>query len=142
MNNKQIQTYVVQTEENLKEIAEKILAELQHPLILMVGELGAGKTSLVKAIMEILKIEDNASSPSFSLINEYRIKEDKKVFHIDLYRLQDPEEVFNLGIEEYLYSGNYCFVEWPQIILDYIEPPYHLMQIEIMENNSRKITLS
>ena len=78
------------------------------------GDLGAGKTTFIKALCEQLGVEDAMSSPSFSIVNEYHA-DGKSVFHFDLYRLRKPEEAFDIGLEEYLYSGNYCFVEWPEM---------------------------
>lgn len=78
------------------------------------GELGAGKTSFIKALCTRLGVKDAMSSPSFSLVNEYHGKDGNPVYHFDLYRLRKAEEAFDIGFEEYLYSGNYCFVEWPE----------------------------
>ena len=142
MEDMRSKNYIVDHESALPQTAAQILDDLEHPIVLLIGDLGAGKTSLVKAMLGKLNTQDTTSSPSFSLINEYRIENGKTVYHIDLYRLEDVNEVFNLGIEEYLYSGNYCFIEWPQIIIDYIDSPYHTIHIDILENNSRKITLS
>ncbi len=81
------------------------------------GEMGAGKTTLVRAICQQMGTRDAVSSPTFSIINEYRYAEngtEKSIFHIDLYRLNSEYEAINVGVEDRLYSGNYCFVEWPQ----------------------------
>lgn len=78
------------------------------------GELGAGKTTFIKALCAELGVNDAMSSPSFSLVNEYHDANGKPIYHFDLYRLKSPEEAFDIGMEEYLYSGNYCFVEWPE----------------------------
>lgn len=79
------------------------------------GDLGAGKTTFIKALCEQLGVSDAMSSPSFSIVNEYHDRSGKPVYHFDLYRLRKPEEAYDIGLEEYLYSGNYCFVEWPEI---------------------------
>ncbi|CAN5798136.1 tRNA (adenosine(37)-N6)-threonylcarbamoyltransferase complex ATPase subunit type 1 TsaE [soil metagenome] len=78
------------------------------------GDLGAGKTTFIKAICAALGVKDAMSSPSFSLVNEYHDANDNPVYHFDLYRLKSPQEAFDIGLEEYLYSGNYCFIEWPE----------------------------
>ncbi len=78
------------------------------------GELGAGKTTFIKALCKQLGVEDSMSSPSFSLVNEYKSKNGNPIYHFDLYRLKSAQEAFDIGMEEYLYSGNYCFVEWPE----------------------------
>lgn len=127
-------------ETQLNGVVKDILEYLNHKVVLFIGDLGAGKTTIIKNILKHLKCEDIGSSPSYSLINEYK-SPDGPIFHIDLYRLDDAEEAFNLGIEDYLYSGNYVFVEWPQIIKEYIDDPYHIIKIEIVENNKRKIEI-
>lgn len=129
------------SEADLQARAGEILAALKHKRVLLTGDLGAGKTSLVKALTKKMGILDKPSSPSFSLVNVYRLKHGEEVFHIDLYRIENIEDAFNLGIEEYLYSDNWCFIEWPQIILDYIEEPYHVVRIDIGEDQSREIFL-
>lgn len=79
------------------------------------GELGAGKTTLIKAMCDELGVSGGTSSPSFSIVNEYRTADDKPVYHFDLYRLRDASELEGIGFAEYLDSGSYCFVEWPQL---------------------------
>ncbi len=135
-------SHIVEKESELSDLVDVLYPKLQYPVILLFGELGAGKTTLVKAFLSKIGSDDSISSPSFSIINHYNNFNNEPVYHIDLYRLDDEDEVMNLGIEEYLYSGNLCFIEWPQIILDTIDEPYHIVRIEILENNSRKITLT
>ncbi|MCX6310852.1 MAG: tRNA (adenosine(37)-N6)-threonylcarbamoyltransferase complex ATPase subunit type 1 TsaE [Bacteroidetes bacterium] len=78
------------------------------------GDLGAGKTTFIKALCEKLGVKDQMSSPSFSIVNEYNSENGNSIYHFDLYRLKSPQEAFDIGMEEYLYSGNYCFIEWPE----------------------------
>ena len=80
------------------------------------GELGAGKTTFIKALCKELGVNENMSSPSFALVNEYRDQKNNPVYHLDLYRLKSEREALDIGLEEYLDSGNYCFIEWPEII--------------------------
>lgn len=95
-----------------------LLNELKdRKVIALHGAMGAGKTTLISAICRLLKVEDVVSSPTFSVINEYRYNENetpKRLYHIDLYRLKDEEEAIRTGVEDCLYSGDYCFVEWPE----------------------------
>ncbi|MCH5717129.1 tRNA (adenosine(37)-N6)-threonylcarbamoyltransferase complex ATPase subunit type 1 TsaE [Niabella hibiscisoli] len=95
-----------------------MLDELKdRKVIALHGTMGAGKTTLVSTICNLLQVEDVVSSPTFSVINEYRYSEDgaqKRLYHIDLYRLKDEEEAIRTGVEDCLYSGDYCFVEWPE----------------------------
>lgn len=80
------------------------------------GDLGAGKTTFIKALCKQLGTTDNTSSPTFSIVNEYRIQDEKKIFHFDFYRIKNGSEAFDLGYEDYFYSKNYCFIEWPEKI--------------------------
>jgi len=107
-------------------------------LWLFTGHIGAGKTTIIQRICDYLKIEDEVTSPSYSLVNEY--KGAAPLFHIDLYRLTDIEEALSIGVEEYLYSGHYCLIEWPGLIAPLLEEmPVLNIQIEIQEDSSRKI---
>ena len=134
------QTYVVEDLDQLAAAASKLAKDIEHPLILFIGELGAGKTTLIKELIKGDGSEDSGSSPSFSIINQYKT-ESGISYHLDLYRLNTPEEAFQLGIEEIIYSGDKCYVEWPQIIMDYIDEPFHIIRIELIENNKRKISI-
>ena len=80
------------------------------------GELGSGKTTTIQEICRELEMKDVVHSPSFSIVNEYRSAKGLVVYHFDLYRIETIEEVFDLGYEDYFYSGNYCFIEWPELI--------------------------
>ena len=128
--------------EDLPQTAKNLIAEFQHRLILLEGDLGAGKTTLIKELLVQLGSTDTGSSPSYSLINEYATTSGGKIYHLDLYRLQSVEEAFALGLEDILYSGHYCFVEWPQIVREYLEPPYHHIGIELDAASYRRIKLS
>lgn len=103
---------------DISQAAEWFLGELKdRKVIALHGTMGAGKTTLVSAICHLLEVEDVVSSPTFSIINEYSYKENdirKRLYHIDLYRLKDEEEAIRTGVEDCLYSGDYCFVEWPE----------------------------
>ncbi len=80
------------------------------------GEMGSGKTTLIKTLCRILEVTDRTSSPSFGLIHEYRTNRGASVYHFDFYRIKDVEEVYDIGYEEYMYGGEYCFVEWPELV--------------------------
>lgn len=84
-----------------------------HTVFCFYGNLGAGKTTLIKLICEELNVIDSISSPTYPIINEYKTNDNKVVYHIDLYRLKSIDEAMNIGIEDYLFSGNLCFIEWP-----------------------------
>lgn len=100
---------------DLGKVVPQFLADFSSSRIFAFhGELGAGKTTFIKAICAELGVKDAMSSPSFSLVNEYHDKNGNSIYHFDLYRLKSPEEAFEIGMEEYLYSSNYCFIEWPE----------------------------
>jgi len=80
------------------------------------GEMGAGKTTFIKALCEEMHVMDYVTSPTFALINEYKTKNDSTIFHFDFYRIKSISEVFDFGYEDYFYSGDYCFIEWPELI--------------------------
>lgn len=126
--------------EDLEVPAKYIIEKSKNlPIILLIGEMGVGKTTLVKQIMSELG-EKETSSPTFSLVNRYD-SSDGPWFHFDLYRIQELEELMDLGFEEYLDSGNPCLIEWPQIATDLIYPPYLKVQIS-MDEDSRSIEIN
>jgi tRNA threonylcarbamoyladenosine biosynthesis protein TsaE len=101
------------------------------------GQMGAGKTTIIKEICKSLHVNDITSSPSFSLINEYLTKSGKKIYHFDFYRINRQEEVFDLGYEEYFYSNNLCLIEWPEKIEALLPLPFYKIDIEILANDKR-----
>lgn len=124
----------------LPEIAALILNTFSEKRIFILkGELGSGKTTLIKAICSLLKVDDLTNSPSFSIVNEYHTKNGSMIYHFDFYRIENIKEVYDIGYEEYFYSGNYCFVEWPEIA-EKILPPGHIeIGIEIQEDKKTRI---
>ncbi len=107
----------IPSENVLEDAARKLLDEFPGKRIFaFYGEMGAGKTTFIKAMCRILQVSDLASSPSFGLIHEYRSDDGDSVYHFDFYRIETIEEVYDIGYEEYMYSGDYCFLEWPEII--------------------------
>ena len=102
--------------------------------------MGAGKTTLIKAICEYLHVEDSTSSPTFSIVNEYS-SENGPVYHFDFYRLKDEQEAYDLGYEGYFYSGDYCFIEWPEKIPNLIPEDAAIVKIEVAEDQSRLIKI-
>ena len=105
------------------------------------GEMGTGKTTLIKSICEQLGVEDNVTSPTFSIINEYQSTKEP-VYHFDFYRVRTIEEALKAGVEDYFYSGHYCFIEWPEIILPILPRQYLIVSIEEGVGENRKYKLS
>jgi len=110
-------------------------------LFYLKGDLGAGKTTFIQYICNKLKTKDKVVSPSFALINIYN-STFGDIYHIDLYRIKDIEEAIDLGIEDYLYSDNYCFIEWADIIKPISPEVYFEIKIDILDNNSRHIVIT
>lgn len=123
--------------EDLIPIAKVILTNLKHKVVLFEGELGAGKTSFIKVLVKEMGSSDVVSSPTFSIVNEYELPK-AKVFHFDLYRINSAEEALDFGIDEYLESGNFCFIEWPEKITDFLPDDFHTVKI-IVEENKRTV---
>ncbi len=137
--------FKIGTEAELSLVADFILNQLKsYTKFVLTGDLGSGKTALVKTICQKLHTAESPSSPTFSIINEYsylKNKETHLIYHIDLYRLESEEEALDIGIEEYLDSPHFCFIEWPQIIENLL--PEEIVQIQMtnMGENSRKILI-
>jgi tRNA threonylcarbamoyladenosine biosynthesis protein TsaE len=106
------------------------------------GSLGAGKTTIIKAICNLLGASDITSSPSFTLVNEYRTPEGKSLYHIDFYRIRNTEEVFDFGLEEYLYGGSYCFMEWPELIEELLPEGTVRVRINVGKYEKRILEVS
>jgi tRNA threonylcarbamoyladenosine biosynthesis protein TsaE len=105
------------------------------------GQMGAGKTTLIKALSKEMNVIDQVSSPTFGIVNEYETRSSNNIYHFDFYRLDDPDEALDIGIEEYFYSGNYCWIEWAEKIAPYIPEKFLLIRITIDSDLDRTITL-
>tara|TARA_B100000035_G_scaffold111711_1_gene94805 strand:+ start:596 stop:1003 length:408 start_codon:yes stop_codon:yes gene_type:complete len=118
----------------LEETSLKVTQNFNHKIILISGEMGAGKTTLIKQILIGLNVIDNISSPTFSIINEYTTKSKDLVYHMDLYRINKIEELEEIGFFEYLESGNLCFIEWGDMIEDIIGENYNKFKLTESDN--------
>ncbi len=118
----------------LSEVAKRLLSEFAtERFFAFFGKMGVGKTTLIKEICSQLGVEDNVCSPTFAIINVYNTREGDPVYHFDFYRLKNQDEAYDIGYEEYFYSGEYCFTEWTEKIEDLL--PEHYVRVEIEENN-------
>ena len=125
--------------EELPQIAKDVIANSEHKIILFYGEMGVGKTTLIKEIVKQLGVLDNVSSPTFSLVNEYHSTNNDKVFHFDFYRIDHEEEALDMGIEEYFYSNSWCLVEWPNKVENLL--PLKSVTITITANDNQLRTI-
>lgn len=143
MNDLKSHTIYISRIEDLPIAAKQMLEFIgNRRIIILQGELGAGKTTITQQIVSILGHSGSTSSPTYSLVNEYEGTEGP-IYHMDLYRLNDLDEAYDIGIEDYLYSGNFCFIEWPDLIMDMIDKePYIDIKIELVEEGMRKLTLN
>ena len=121
--------------------ARQIIDSNPPRVIVFYGELGAGKTTLIKEIARALGVKGATSSPTFSLVNEYNINDHEQLFHFDMYRLVDETEALDMGIDEYLYSGNWCFIEWPERIPNLLPEKHAVVEITVVDEDSRKLVL-
>lgn len=125
--------------EELDNVAQKIITHAPIKTILFYGEVGAGKTTLIKAIVKALKSNDNVSSPTFSLVNEY-VSPKATIYHFDLYRIEDENELFDIGIETYLENNHWKLIEWPEKIIPFLNSNY--IEVTISNKNDLNRTLT
>ena len=124
----------------LDEVAKTLLEKSKEKTILFYGEMGVGKTTLIKAMLRELGVNDKGASPTFSIVNEYKLG-NGSVFHFDFYRIETEEEAYDLGLEEYLYSNSWCFVEWPEKVSSLLPLNCTVIEIEVGEKGSRKLKM-
>ncbi|MCV9928810.1 tRNA (adenosine(37)-N6)-threonylcarbamoyltransferase complex ATPase subunit type 1 TsaE [Flavobacterium sp. LS1R49] len=127
--------------DQIQEVAQQILAQNPNKIILFNGEMGAGKTTLIKQLCKDLGIEDATSSPTFSLVNEYQTNDNQIVYHFDFYRLNHETEALDMGVDDYLYSGNWCFIEWSEKIPSLIPEQHSIITIELLPDGKRLLKL-
>lgn len=126
----------------LDDSAKKVLqAAGERKIMAFSGEIGAGKTTLIQRICQQLGVTEKVTSPTFAIANVYAAEAGEEVFHLDLYRLKNEQEALDMGIEEYLYGDTYCFIEWPEVIRDFLPADTLYISIELIENSDRKIVL-
>ena len=111
-------------------------------IFLFTGQVGSGKTTMIKSFTKKLSVNNNTSSPTFNIINEYKDDNKKSIYHLDLYRLKSINDLVEIGFEEYINSGNYCFVEWPEIADSFFIDKYISINISINSKNSRDIDIT
>ena len=127
--------------EQLNSVSEQILEYTSpHKKFAFFGEMGVGKTALIKALSLRLGVTNLVSSPTFSIVNEYSIDEGDKIYHFDFYRIEDEQEAYDMGYEEYFFSNAYCFIEWPEKIANLIEEDMVRIKMSI-KGTARRIEI-
>jgi tRNA threonylcarbamoyladenosine biosynthesis protein TsaE len=127
--------------DQLEEVAKQLIAQNPHKVILFHGEMGVGKTTLIKQLCKSLGVTEATSSPTFSLVNEYQANDNQLVYHFDFYRLKNEIEAMDMGVDDYLYSGNWCFIEWAEKIPSLVPEPHSVVTIELLPNGKRSLEL-
>ena len=131
---------IIQDLEHINEAAQQFIENIgDHTVFAFYGKMGAGKTTFIKAICEALGVDDVITSPTFAIVNEYTA-EDGPVYHFDFYRIKKLEEVYDMGFEDYFYSGVLCLIEWPELIEDVL--PEDAVKVSITENTDGSRTVN
>lgn len=130
---------IVADQTQLATVAEAILKEYpQERVFGFYGEMGAGKTTLIKEMCHYLGVQDVTSSPTFAIVNEYWTEDNRPLYHFDFYRIDEPEDATRIGFEEYLYSGSYCFIEWMEKVEEILQGDYIRIDIQRVDDATRK----
>ena len=130
----------IQSLDTIRESAREFINHIgEHKVFAFYGKMGAGKTTFVKAICEALGVEDVITSPTFAIVNEYEVKDSSLIYHFDFYRIKRLEEVYDMGYEDYFYSGALCFIEWPELIEDLLPDDAVKVNIEEKPDGTRSV---
>ena len=137
-------TITIKDLDHIEEAAREFIGQMGDDTVFaFYGKMGAGKTTFVKAICEELGVEDTITSPTFAIVNEYRSDlAGKLIYHFDFYRIKKLDEVYDMGYEDYFYSGAICFIEWPELIEELLPGNTVKVSIEELPNGEREVTLS
>ena len=135
--------YISENIIDLELIGKKIIkhSNKKSNIFTFEGEIGVGKTALIKIILKHLKVKDLVKSPTFSIVNEYLTSDNKIIYHFDFFRIKDKIEVINIGFEDYLDSSNYCFIEWPNNIKNLLPNDINKIMMEYVSETKRKIII-
>lgn len=137
-----VEEYKISSLDELGNIAQKLTSyTIEYKIWAIYGKMGAGKTTFVRKLCEKLNVIDNPNSPTFSIVNEYHTLTGEKIYHFDFYRINSLHEAYDLGYEEYFYSGNLCLIEWPEKIEPLLPEKYLKITIEV-QDKERIFTLS
>jgi tRNA threonylcarbamoyladenosine biosynthesis protein TsaE len=126
---------------NINQVAKDIIKYSEHKVLLFHGEMGAGKTTLIKEICKELGSDDSISSPTFSIVNEYITLNNDTIYHFDFYRINSVEEAYNIGIEDYFYTDAWCLIEWPSVIKNLLPLITNNIYLTKLDDKQRNIQL-
>jgi len=133
---------IIANQQQLPEVAKAILETYPNERVFgFYGEMGTGKTTLIKEICRMLGVQDITSSPTFAIVNEYWTESGTPLYHFDFYRIDEPADATRIGFEDYLYSGNYCFIEWTEKVEAILQDDYIPIQIQRVDDQTRKFIL-
>ena len=131
---------LIYTLNTIETAALRLINLLSYSRILaFYGGMGSGKTTLIHHLCEVLGVKSNVSSPTYSIIHEYAGSDEKNIYHIDLYRIKDQQEAIDAGVEDCIYSGNFCFIEWPGILADLMPAKHVVIEIGFIDVNTRRL---
>ena len=132
---------IIAKESELSEVAAQLLEACPEERVFgFFGEMGTGKTTLIKEICRQLGVEDGMTSPTFAIVNEYWTRDGQPLYHFDFYRIDEPADATRIGFQDYLYSGNYCFIEWTEKVESLLNGEYTPVYIERIDDQTRKFT--
>ena len=133
----------IQSLEDITSAAQKFVDEMgENRVFAFYGRMGAGKTTFIKAVCEAMGVKDVVASPTFAIVNEYADAEGQPVYHFDFYRIKNLKEAYDMGCEEYFFSGFPCFIEWPELVEELLPENTVSVIVEVHEDESRTITLA
>ncbi len=127
--------------DEIEQVAKNLIKNVKTKTLLFYGDMGVGKTSLIKALVKAFGSNDDVSSPSFSIVNEYKLG-DELIYHFDLYRIEDIEELYNFGIEDYLYSNHWKLIEWPEKIKSLLDENFDEIELKLDTKTNRILSLN
>ena len=134
--------WIIEKEGDLEQIAKELLINFKNNRVFTFsGNLGSGKTTFIKYLCKVLGVTGQVSSPTFALVNEYDGRNGLKIYHFDFYRIKNEREAYDMGYEEYFYSGGYCFIEWPEMINELVPPNAVNIKIDV-KGNIREIVVN
>lgn len=138
-----MKSILVDSLSDLTQVAQQIIDHLsERPVVAFFGAMGAGKTTLIREIAEQMSVDDNVTSPTFAIVNQYQTQDRQTIYHFDFYRINRLEEAYDMGYEEYFYSGDVCLIEWPEKVAELLPDNTLKITIEIIDETSRRITIS